>query len=79
MFKSSSILLTYADESHEENLFISVMQVSHMEKFYSSHLQHKSHGEILIFLHSRLESHFCFDLVCKVVVEVEKELYSFHL
>jgi hypothetical protein len=78
MFKSSSILLTYTGESHGENLFFSLMQVSHMEKFYSSHL-HRSHMERFFFFHSRLESNFCFGLVCKVVVEVKKEFYSFHL
>jgi hypothetical protein len=34
MFKSSSILLTYAGESHGEILFFSLTWVNHMEKFF---------------------------------------------
>jgi hypothetical protein len=46
-------------------LFFSLMQLNLMERFY--------------FLHLTLESNCCFDLVCKVVVEVQKKFYSFHL
>jgi hypothetical protein len=65
MFKSSSILLTYAAESHGKILLLSLTWVNHTKRFY--------------FLHLTLESNFCFDLVCKVVVEVEKEFFNFHL
>jgi hypothetical protein len=66
MFQRSYILLTYAGESHGENLFFSLTHMSRMER-------------IFFFPTLRLEPNFCFDLVCKVVVEVQKEFYSFHL
>ncbi len=82
MFKSSSILLTYAGESHGEILFFSLTWVNHMEKFFFFPLNIRVKLLFSFSLHGSCggpKRVLFFSLVTWIDVEVQKEFCSFHL